>query len=358
LRFENLIIADGASMSQMSRFELIKQTLLGNVGESVPISIWKHHPERDRTPEGLAESEIAMHRQFDHDIIKISFHSCYPVVDWGCVPVYDGATTGSNECASWTVHSSADWEILEPLDVNAGEFGKQIRAVQLIHEYAQSRVPTMATVFDPSMVADLLCKGEFREYMDKNPDIMKSALELITGVMIDFSRAALDAGADGIFLASQHSTYEAVTDSQYEEFVFPYDLKLLSRLRRKARFILIHLHSGDDDKRVRFERVSRLPILDGLNWADQTVAPTLKEMKSKSTMAVLGGIDQNGALRTGTTDDAKEKVLNAVRAAGIERLVVAPGCVIPIDSPEDNIHAVVDAIRSITPWDKEWEAYS
>jgi uroporphyrinogen decarboxylase len=81
-------------------------------------------------------------------------------------------------------------------------------------------------------------------------------------------------------------------------------------------------------------------------------------MKSKSTMAVLGGIDQNGALRTGTTDDAKEKVLDAVRAAGIERLVVAPGCVIPIDTPEDNIHAVVDAIRSITPWDKEWEAFS
>ena len=344
-------------MAQMSRFELVKQALLGNIGDGVPVSVWKHHPGSDRTPEGLAEAEIALHRTFDHDIIKISFHSCYPVVDWGCAPVYDGGITGSTKCDNCAVCSSADWETLEPLDVNTGEFGKQVQAVQLIHAYAQARVPTLATVFDPPMVADLLCKGKLKEYMDKNPDIMKSALELITGVMVDFARATIDAGADGIFLASQHGTYEAITDRQYEEFVLPYDLKVLSKLRRKAGLILMHLHSGVEDKRIRFERLSRVPTLDGLNWADQSVAPTLKQMKNQSRMAVFGGIDHNGVLRTGTPDEAKEKVLEAIRSAGLERLVVAPGCVIPIDTPEDNIHAVVDATRSIVPWDKDWETY-
>ncbi len=341
----------------MSRFELVKQTLLGNIGDSIPISVWKHHPEIDRTSEGLAEAEIALHRMFDHDIIKISFHGCYPAVDWGCVPVYDGAVSGSTKCASCVVCSLADWETLEPLDVNAGEFGRQVRAVQLVHEYAQSLVPTMATVFDPPMVADILCDGRLKEYMDKNPDIVKGALELITNVMVDFARAALDAGSDGIFLASQHATYESVSDKQYEEFVLPYDLKVLSRLRRKAGFVLMHLHSGDDDKRIRFEKISRIAALDGLNWADQSVAPTLKQMKDQTRMAVFGGIDHNGVLRTGTADEVKEEVLEAIRAAGLERLVVAPGCVIPIDAPEENIHAVVDATRSIVPWDKEWEAY-
>jgi uroporphyrinogen decarboxylase len=341
----------------MSRFELVKQTLLGNIGDSVPVSVWKHHPRIDRTSEGLAEAEIALHRMFDHDIIKISFHGCYPVVDWGCVPVYEGEGTGSTRCTSCAVCSSADWETLEPLDVSAGEFGRQVRAVQLIHEYAQSRVPTMATVFDPPMVADLLCNGKLKEYMDKNSDIVKGALELITGVMIDFARAALDAGADGIFLASQHATYEAVTDRQYDEFILPYDVKVLSRLRRKAGFILMHLHSEDEDKRIRFEKISRIASLDGLNWADQKVAPTLRQMKNETTKAVFGGIDHTGVLRTGTVDEVKGEVLQAIQAAGLERLVVAPGCVIPVDAPEENIHAAVDATRSIVPWDKEWEAY-
>jgi uroporphyrinogen-III decarboxylase len=72
---------------------------------------------------------------------------------------------------------------------------------------------------------------------------------------------------------------------------------------------------------------------------------------------VFGGIDHTGVLRTGTVDEVKGEVLQAIQAAGLERLVVAPGCVIPVDAPEENIHAAVDATRSIVPWDKEWEAY-
>lgn len=328
---------------------------MGNVGDSVPITIWKNHPERNRTPEGLAESEIALHRQFDHDLMKISFHDCYPVVDWGCVPVYDGAVTGSTKCESCAVRSSADWEVLEPLDVNAGEFGKQIRAVQLIHRYAQAQVPTMAPVLDSSAVADRLCEEKFAEYIVESPDIMKSALEMVTGVMIDFGRAALDAGADGLFIVSERSTDSEITEGQYQEFVLPYNLKMIARLQRRAKFIIMHLHARAGAETVPLERVARIPGLDGLSWADQRVGPTLREGKTMSRRAVLGGIDQDGPLKTGSHDEAKEQVLTAVHEAGLERLIVAPGCDIPMDTPEDNIHAVVDAIRSIVPWAKEWE---
>ena len=328
---------------------------MGNVGDSVPITIWKHHPERDRTPEGLAQSEIALHRQFDHDLIKISFHDCYPVVDWGCVAVYDGAVTGSTKCESCAVRSSADWEVLEPLDVNAGEFGKQIRAVQLIHRYAQAHVPTMATILDPSAVADRLCEERFTEHIVESPSIMKSALEMITGVMVDFGRAALDAGADGLFIVSEHSTDSEITESQYKEFVLPYNLKMIARLQRRAKFIIMHLHTRAGSETVSLERVARIPGLDGLSWEDQRLGPTLREAKTTSRRAVLGGIDHGSTLKTGSHDEVKEQVLTAVHEAGLERLIVAPGCDIPTDTPDDNIHAVVDAIRSIVPWTKEWE---
>ncbi|MFX0106722.1 MAG: uroporphyrinogen decarboxylase family protein [Candidatus Hodarchaeota archaeon] len=342
----------------MSKFDLLKETFLGNLGERIPMSLWKHHPERDRTPQGLAEEEVSFHRQFNHDLLKISFHGRYPVVDWGCEVVYDGAISGSTTCESCVVKQASDWEVLEPLDVNDGEFGLQIEAVELIHKYAQDKVPTMATVFDPLMVADKLSEQDLVDYMEGSPDVLETTLEMITKVMVDFARATLEAGADGIFLASQHSTYSSVTDEHYKRFVFPFDKELISKLRGIAKFIVMHLHAREKEEQIRFDKISAAPGLDAINWEDQSADLTMAEAKRRSRKAVLGGIDHNGVFRTGTPEETEDQVLGALREAGLKRVVVAPGCVITIDTPSENIQAVADAVRSISPWSAEWEAYS
>ena len=342
----------------MSKFELLKQTFLGNLGESIPVSIWKHHPEKDRTPEGLAAEEIAFHKRFDHDLMKVSFHGRYPVVDWGCEVVYDGAISGSTTCDKCVIQEASDWEVLEPLDVNSGEFGLQVRAIELIQKYAHDKVPTMATVFDPSMVADKLSEKPVTDYMDESPEVLESVLDMITSVMVDFARATLEAGADGIFIATQHSTHTSVTDDQYKRFVYPFDSKLISKLRAKTKFMVMHLHAKEEDEKIRFDKIANTPGLDALNWEDQSADLTLSEGKKRSRKTVMGGIDHNGIFRTGTPDEAEEQVLQAVREAGLKQLVIAPGCVITVDTPMENIQAVVDSIKSITPWAREWEAYS
>lgn len=337
----------------MSKFDLLRETLLGNQVEKVPISLWKHHPEIDQTPEGLAQAEIGFHKKFDHDLLKISFSGHYPCIDFGCKAVYDGATTGSTTLIEAAVHSVDDWETLEPVDVNEGEFGRQVRAVGLISEYAHGRVPTMATVFDPTMVADKICGREFSKYADEHPEVLHGALELITNTMVDFARATIDAGADGLFVASQHSTHASSTDEQYNEFVYPYDKQLLSRVRGRAGFIILHLHAREENEKIRFDKIVKTPGVDGVNWEDQTSSLSLAQGKRISRKAVLGGIDHNGVFRTGTADEAEKQVIKAIEEAGAKRLVVAPGCVITIDTPPENIQAVVNAVRSTDPFESE-----
>ncbi len=331
----------------MSKFDLLKETLLGNLGNQIPLSLWKHHPDRDRTPEGLAEAEIEFHKKMNHDLLKISFFGHYPCPDFGCTAEYDGAITGSTSMTSYPIHDASGWEVLEPVDVNAGEFGNQVRAVELIKKYAHGTVPTMATIFDGPMVADRLCGREFIKYADESPKILKSALDLITNVMIDFGRATLEAGADGLFLASQHSTHSSISDDYYKEFIYPNDLKLISRLRGKAKFIIIHLHAREDNEEIRFDKIAKTPGVDGINWEDQSSALSLKEGKQRSRITALGGIDHNGVLRTGTPDEARDQVLKAVDEAGFKRLIVSPGCVVTVDTPPENLVAVRDAVREI-----------
>ena len=342
----------------MSRFELLKETLLGNLSGRVPLSLWKHHPKKDRTPEGLAEEEIAFHKKYDHDIIKISFHGRYAAVDWGCLAVYDGAISGSTICTNSAIEQPSDWEVLEPLDVNAGDLGRQIHAVKLIQEYAQGHVPTMATIFDAPMVADKLCKGKLTDYMDSHPDIIKGVLDMINLVMIDFGKAVLDAGADGLFIASQHSTYDAVSTSQYDKFVHPCSLAMISNLRGKAKFITMHFHTRKKGAKIRLSEIARTPGLDALNWDAQSASLTLSEGKELSRKAVFGGIDHNGVLRKGTPDDVKDQVLIAAREAGLLNLIISPGCAITVDTPAENVYAVVDLVKSIDPFTDEWEAHT
>jgi uroporphyrinogen decarboxylase len=351
--FESLIILKGARRLVMSKYDLLKDTLLGNLGEKIPISLWKHHPEKDRTSEGLAKAEIDFHRLLDHDLLKISFFGHYPCIDFGCTAVYDGAITGSTVLTSAAINDVSDWETLEPLDVNSGELGKQIRAVELIQEYAHGIVPTMATVFDPTMIADKISDRNFRKYADEHPEILRGALDIITDVMIDFADATIDAGANGIFLASQHSTKSSVTDKHYKDFVFPYDLKLISRLRGKANFIILHLHAREDNEEIRFDKIARTPGVDGINWEDQSSALSLKEGKKRFRGAVLGGIDHNNVFRTGSKEEVQKQVLGAIDEAGPNRLIIAPGCVITTDTPQENIEAVRDAVRTINPYDYE-----
>ncbi len=95
-----------------------------------------------------------------------------------------------------------------------------------------------------------------------------------------------------------------------------------------------------------------------MNWEDQSAGLTLAEAKKLSRKTVFGGIDHNGVLRNGTAGDVKDQVLQAARDAGLKNLVLAPGCVITVDTPEENLKAAVEATRTIVPWATEWEAFS
>ncbi|MBN2229699.1 MAG: hypothetical protein JW779_08890 [Candidatus Thorarchaeota archaeon] len=335
----------------MSKYDLLKETLLGNLGDHIPFSLWKHHPNLDRTPQGLASAEIDFHKKIDHDLLKISFFGHYPCIDFGCTAEYDGAISGSTTLTSYPIKNLTDWETLEPVDVNTGEFGNQVHAVELIQKYTHGRVPTMATIFDAAMVADRLCDRNFVKYADEHSEILKGALDMITEVMVDFARATLEAGADGLFLATQHSTHSSISDEHYEEFIYPYHQKLISKLRGKAKFIIMHLHAREDNEEIRFDRIARTPGVDAINWEDQSSALSLEEGKRRSRKTVLGGIDHNGIFRSGTSDEAEEQILKAVQAAGYEHLIVAPGCVVTVDTPLENMIAVRDAIRSINPYE-------
>ncbi|MFX0114694.1 MAG: uroporphyrinogen decarboxylase family protein [Candidatus Hodarchaeota archaeon] len=329
----------------VDKFDLIKEAFKGSgFTEKIPISVWKHFPNDDRTPEGLAERELEFQKRFDPDLKKICFHGRYCCVDYGCEIYYDGSLSGSTNCKEHGIKSIADWESLEPVDVNDGEFGKQVKAVELLHKELEDTVPMMATVFSPITVADKLTDN-LPSQLHSSPDIIEEALEILKGITIEFSRACLDAGAQGIFYASQQVSGEdtkgGLTQEEFNRFSLRPDTTVLGKIRPKAEFIVMHLHGHN----LRFKEVTEAYPIDATNWHDQQTFPSLAKARELFSGTLLGGIDENGSLRNDSEEEIEAKLQKTLNTFGQGKLIVAPGCVIPQDVPDQSIEAAVNAIR-------------
>lgn len=331
-------------MYWLTKFEIIKNAFKGKATEKRPISLWQHFPEADRTPEGLAEKEIAFQKRFDLDLKKICFNGLFPVIDYGIeIGSYD-LVSGAAKSTQTVIQTLEDWETLEPVDPNDGELGKQVKAVSLISNYTENIVPTMATVFSPvTVAAKLTSLNRFLKHLRTDPDPVLSALNVLTRVVGEFAEACLDSGANGIFFATQQAQEDIFTLDEFRKFAVPFDLQSISAFRRKAEFIVMHIHGHG----IHIEEIVQRYPVQAINWHDQETAPTLAEAHKIFKGGLLGGLDSNGVVRKGTSDEAVTQITEAIQKAGTARshLVVAPACVIPVDTPVENFEAIIQTVR-------------
>lgn len=330
-------------MTQHDRFALIQAVFKRERTEKVPFSLWKHFVEADKTPEGLAEAQLNFQKRFNPDLMKISPHGSYCVVDFGGILGDYNPVSGSRICVRTPILSLDDWETLEPVDPNAGEFAAQVKAVQLIHQQVENEVPTMMTIFSPFMVASKLDPA-LLEHLAQNRALLREQIHMLTKLMREFCSAVLDAGSDGLFLATQHFNTN-LNPSDLNEFEFHPLKAILEQFKRRTAFNVLHLH-GDFPF---FRQATELPHVSAINWHDQRTTPSLLEARRDFDKGLLGGLDEMGVIRTGTPADIKQAIYSVYKQFNDWGLMFAPGCVLPLDVPDINIQAAAEAINALTP---------
>jgi uroporphyrinogen decarboxylase len=323
----------------MDKFERLKAVFSGKSTDKQVYSIWKHFPDEDRSPQGFVEAHLRFQKQYNSDLLKLSPHGRYCSADWGSKigpvhPVY-----GSTSALSWPIQIASDFENLKQLDPLSGEFGLQVDGVTRVANELQFQVPMMMTIFTPFMIAGEL-DPDLITHINTAPESVEIGLKIITEVMTEFSKAVLDAGSHGLFVASQHSRFNILTDQQFKDLEMKYTLNLLQAVRNKAEFIVFHLH-GDNP---RFQEVSDRYPIDGINWHSELTLPTIEQAHKITKKTLLGGIEETQILRKGSKEDIHRMVEN-IQQRTSPQLILAPGCVIPIDTPIENIQYLIDLIN-------------
>jgi uroporphyrinogen decarboxylase len=324
----------------MDKFDIVKAVFNAEPTERVPYAIWKHFPEFDKTPEGLLKAQMDFQTKYDSDIMKISISGRAFASDFGAVLGGYDADSGSRICIKYPIEKIEDWNDINEIDINNGEFGNQVEAMKLIASNVKDKVPTMMTVFSPFMVASQIDKDILLHYRE-DPQFVKEQLKIVESAMTEFTKASLEVGADGIFLATQHLNGRLTIDER-KVLEFTPMQSLIQKSLKKNNFLVLHLHGDNPD----YELATKLPA-DAINWHDQQTTPNLTEARNLYKGGLLGGLNTESWGEISNLKEISSMITSVYQEFLGKGLIMGPGCVIPQYVSDSVVETAVITIQNL-----------
>ncbi|HWQ13687.1 MAG TPA: uroporphyrinogen decarboxylase family protein [Roseiflexaceae bacterium] len=322
----------------LTKRERLAATARGEATDRPLVALWRHFPTDDQDPEQLARSAAAFQAQYDWDFLKLTPASSYSVEGWGCRTAYRGHPEGTSEYLARPVAAPEDWGRLEVLNPQSGALGAQLEALRRTRALVGPDVPLLATVFSPfSQAKNLVGGGLEVVHLRRHRAQLQHALEVIAETTARWVRAALEAGADGIFFAVQRAAADALSEQEYREVCRPLDLRVLEAAQGGT-FNLLHLHGLN----TYFDLVADYPV-HALNWHDRETGPSLSEGARRFPGLLVGGLSQHDMLE-GTPSSVRALAREALESLGGRRVCLSTGCVMLTTTPWGNIRALRAAV--------------
>jgi uroporphyrinogen decarboxylase len=312
-------------LPEMTRMERVRAAVKGEPVDRVPFCFWHHFKPR-ANPHVLARQTIDFFGGFDLDIFKVMPDIPYPF------PVD-------------SIRRSEDWYLLPRTDPYDSNFGRMIETVEIMRDELFDDAPILVTVFSPYTYAARFAGADsIKRHLQENPVDVHAGLHVIARNLAHFCEAAIDAGADGIFLAVQGAGDRQLSAAEYAEFARPYELDVL-RSCQGGWLTTLHVHAAAD---LDIDPFLAYPA-PVLSWSDRLTGISLKDVRKKAPdRCLMGGISERGPIVDGSEKQVEAEMRDALeQAGGGRRFILANGCSIPDDAPEEKLRtarAIVDRL--------------
>lgn len=306
----------------MTKRERVIAVLNGREVDRVPFSVYQHSTVHERSIDNFVNYTVDFYKRYDPDYIKVMFDENYDTpVNWQYIQNLDV------------------WKELEEFDPHIGAFGRQLEALKRIKAFAGPDVPVIQTVFSPFHFAHRLTNRRMLVDWKQAPDIVQKGLTVIARNIIGFAQSCMnEVGIDGFFFGAFGCEKGWMSEEQYKDLVRPSDLLVLNKLK-KADMVFLHIHGESDSF---FNLLKDYPC-NALSWEDKLAGPTIKDAKKLTDKCLIGGIDHLNA-RTCSSKDIVMEGKNSIASVNNSRLILAPGCTFPGDTPEENMLAMKTAV--------------
>jgi uroporphyrinogen decarboxylase len=304
----------------MTPGERVRAALAGERVDRVPFCFW-HHFKPEGSGERMAELTMEFFRKkFDLDIVKIMPDLPYPAPE---PPI-----------------TQADqWSALPHLGLDTPMFQQQLICIRTLRAQLGNDFPLILTLFSPlTYTFRFTGKAQAIAHARENPEAFEQGLAILAANLRPLVGAAIEAGASGIFFSCMGATNIDFTPAEYARFGRPYDLQVLEGAQNGwLNVIHVHADPGQEGDEIYFEDFVDYPVAV-MSWSDRLTGPSLSEALTMTDKCLMGGLAERGPLTHGGETEIENEIMAAVTQTRGRRLILANGCSVPDDTPEEWLH--------------------
>jgi uroporphyrinogen decarboxylase len=172
----------------------------------------------------------------------------------------------------------------------------------------------------------------------EEPAKIHRLLEFCLEVSRRYCIAQVEAGAHMTSIGDSPSGPDLLSPRMYRQYAWPYVKRLAADLRKQDILLSYHI-CGNATPIITDMANSGAQVLEIDQKADQKTCKSAARGKA----VLLGPIDPSGVLAQGTPAMVLEKCREAISNLGPEGFILGPGCALPATTPDDNMHAMVQA---------------
>jgi uroporphyrinogen decarboxylase len=308
----------------MTKRERVLSAIKGELPDRIPFSFWYHFRWLEfPSGEPLAKAELEFYNMYDPDFLKVMHDIPFELPQ------------GINK-----IDAPVDWYKLDILEEDSLNFSAQLKALDIIIRNLSDDGFIIDTIFNTFSYAEKLTGKRTLEHLKENPKALHYGLEIIARSMANFVKAMKELGVSGIYMAVQGANTDIMDETTYREHFLPYDM-IIWESSRGFPFNILHLHGNN----LIFN------ILHTFNpatvtWSNRLTPPTLTEARNLYSGCVAAGLNEEGIIRY-TPEYVKKEVLKSIVEAGANKLIIAPGCAIPTETPKENLFAIKEILEEI-----------
>ena len=288
----------------------------------------------------LVESQIRVAARFDFDYVSVISDPAREAADCGAkIEFFDDQPPAIVEEQARLLDKADLARLAAPDPLGGGRMTDRVRGVALFKEKLHGEKLIEGWIEGPcAEAADLRGINTLMLDFFDDPAFVRDLFEFVLDLGLRFARAQVEAGADIIGVGDAAASL--VGPQLYEEFVWPYEKKLVDGLHAMGTRVRLHICGNT---RSILESMGRL----GCEIVDLDFPAPLAEARARmgARQVLLGNIHPVRILRDGTPEGVTEALAECHRQAG-PAYIVGAGCEVPRDTRPANVLALRDYARA------------
>jgi len=299
--------------------------------------------------EALANCVIKYYRKFQPDAVWMSSDTWVNADAMGVPVDFPGDDQPMGGIGEVIVRTAADIDRIPPPDPKTQ--GRWPMMVDALRRIRQALGPDVFIIgcFDQYPFSLACCAMGMERVMTEvvdNPELVKALMVRTADYTVAYACALAESGAD--MLSGGASSGALLGPKLYAEIAAPFEREAIARIKARTN-LPVSLHMCGNAR----------PVLSTMtqSGADVLEMDQLTDMREAVKIiprhvAIWGNIDPVGVLANGTPQDvihAAKEFIGIMHTAGHNRFVLSSGCTLAMETPTENLQALIEVARNQPP---------